>query len=256
MKILCIYLFLSLAFSSFANDFDAADSGAKSDRTLASSVNDYTYWKRWEFDYQTYCSDTYTNMLVNEGYYVNPIGADPSPFKGILYNYDGHAKYIEIDENGSRILRSEYVCFNPPFDEYHNFAAAVALQEDRGSDYTMLEINTDATYFIGEEGPKVELHFENGADVSQDINVRLEVLYYSSTGWKVSEQKILTHENVATGGFIKAQLPHPALVKFRASVVPNANGEIPSKSHILSFLSIAVYTQECVPDLANPGLCL
>jgi hypothetical protein len=223
------------------------------------SPSDYTYWKESRLDKDDFCTPDFFQYLVNDlGY------SDQHHFNGSIENFWSLVLFADIshiyfDKYEANILHTNVFCSIPsPGSEMTGMLLTSLIKENAQYDHIVLEMEADATYFIGNGGPQIDIRSKL---VPYDSDIKLQILYLSSTGWEVATEKVIAREREQPGQpgqpditekFLTTELPHPARVKFR--ILSQADSIL--DQGILLIQSVKIYTQECVPDQANPGLCL
>jgi hypothetical protein len=269
MKVLFSTLLMLFSITALSDQLSALKS-EPDPNILTESVNtDYTYWRLKRFNRENICSESFYNILIEDGYsdsnYYNTVNE-------VLYGrffrkyrpMDPRDPYLIADSFGLKLLWPVINCADDPISanlyglsHLTSYVQKTTLDDES----TIVEMDSDATYFIGDGGPAIEVYakFDN-TFFWDSLSVKLELLYLSNSGWTVIAQKTIPAQPSSPDQYISAQLPYPALAKFRMTAVPGTvifpvTGPM-SPTSAISIYDISVYTQECVPDLSNPGLCL
>jgi hypothetical protein len=249
-------LAIVISFSALASESGSSIVAVDSMSPAWSSVGDYTYWKEYDLSREEYCSESFIMNIVQNYGFEKLVFEDSNGNEWPLENYrhpnSDHPDHYYLDVEESNLLFSQptFVCFHPS-----EMSVGLSFPETILSsyEYLLFEMQQDATYFVGDGGPQ--------ADVFANILIRAEAVifelsYLSHNGWTVASRKAISSgslPNDGVAGYITAKLPYPTQVRFRIYAKPTTiNG---SWSDIL-LENAKFLTQECVPDQANPGLCL
>ncbi|WP_086929816.1 hypothetical protein [Agarilytica rhodophyticola] len=203
-----------------------------------------TFWREMKFSHTEYCNH---NNLLKSGYIANY--KKSSVYTTYWLPSSVENRYIKPNSMDYSSMYQPWIwCFSDPESSYISFdfvdSGDVSYQDDEG--FVFMEAS--ATYSNEIRGPKIEakIDYTYAAGDKSDF---LAALYYLKEDGSIEKIKQISFPKNGSSIFITGLLPYPTLAYLK--VWPENSGASSFKIYNIRF-----FTEDCKPDLINPGQCI